>query len=302
MKKISKKLFNSYHKNTKKNGLEKSTISLKKEQENIIKDSLEEIQDSEQNQIVNEEESINSNEGQSIVANNNNNSNNNNDTILGYQLQEQNLEFGIIQCSSNQGVFSPFKLSINNIDSKYKSWISSKNCQYPQYITLQLINGTCQINNMQILFHQHFIPSKVELFLGNFIKMPNFEDNSKHIDKEKLHKSFVAVEFERIGYFTLYNNQQINNTARELKSITLNKKAQYIKLVLHECYKNNSNINNQVGIVSIRVNGIPSEIEKLNQQSLNETINNKLNSNLISNNKKSENLTPEQKNIPSKQL
>ncbi|ORY86530.1 hypothetical protein LY90DRAFT_663181 [Neocallimastix californiae] len=229
--------------------------------------------------MVNENETIPSNEVQPISTIN---------SIPKYQTHEQNLEFCMIQCSSNQGVFSPFKLSINNIDSKYKTWISSKHCEYPQYITLQLMNGICQINTLQILFHQHYIPSKVELFLGKYVKMPSFDEKTKPLDYENLYKSFVAVEFEKIGYFTLFNNQQANNTARELKSVMINKQAQYIKLVIYDCYENELNKYNQVGIISVRVKGIPLEIEDLS------------NKNNSSNHKKYKNFTPRPKDTPSK--
>jgi len=61
------------------------------------------------------------------------------------------------------------------------------------------MNGICQINTLQILFHQHYIPSKVELFLGKYVKMPSFDEKTKPLDYENLYKSFVAVEFEKIG-------------------------------------------------------------------------------------------------------
>jgi len=48
------------------------------------------------------------------------------------------------------------------------------------------------------LFHQLFIPTKVEIFLGNCVKIPSIENDIKNY--EKLVKSYVAVEFDRIGY------------------------------------------------------------------------------------------------------
>jgi len=293
MKKISQ-IFSNYQKNSNIDSNEvnkKYFESLKKETEEYNEESMEE---SETNPTMNENEIIYPNDVQST-----------NITKPNYQLKEQNLEFGIIQCSSNQGTFSPFKLSVNNIDKKYKTWISSENCQYPQYITLKLINGECYIDTIQILFHQYYIPSKVEIFIGNCIKMPNMENNMKHEDCEKLLKSFVAIEFERIGYFTLYNNQNVNSTTRELKLIKIDKNAQYIKLVVYECYKNQSNVNNQVGIVSVKVNGIPIATEKIDKNIITEEkVNNrkikKSNQQLMTPNngiKKSENITPKQNNI-----
>ncbi|OUM67561.1 hypothetical protein PIROE2DRAFT_4965, partial [Piromyces sp. E2] len=289
MKRISKKLFNytSTKKNQENNDFKNNITAVKKQSEEEYEDISENPQDTEQISEINEQENITSN------------NNIQNNIASKYQSHEQNLEFGIIQCSSNYGEFSPYELSANDIDKNYKSWISSKNCQYPQYVTLKLINGTCYINTLQILFHQLFIPSKVEIFLGNLVKIPNLENSIGNKNFEKLIKSCVAVEFERIGYFTLYNNQEVDNTARELKSITINKKAHYIKLVIYECYKNDANIDNQV----MRVNGTPQSIEKYDESEDN-SVQNKMNknNNVISNTtiKKSENITTKQKSMLTK--
>jgi len=114
MKKISQ-IFSNYQKNSNIDSNEvnkKYFESLKKETEEYNEESMEE---SETNPTMNENEIIYPNDVQST-----------NITKPNYQLKEQNLEFGIIQCSSNQGTFSPFKLSVNNIDKKYKTWISSE--------------------------------------------------------------------------------------------------------------------------------------------------------------------------------
>ncbi|ORX51359.1 hypothetical protein BCR36DRAFT_350935 [Piromyces finnis] len=293
MKKISKKLFNYNFSKKKQNNQDNG--------KEIEVDNFEKAQDTEQNTDINEKDNT---EPNNITQTSQNS--------ISLRNHEQNLEFGIIQCSSNYGEFSPFELCANDIDKNYKSWISSKNCQYPQYVTLKLINGISYINKLQILFHQLFIPSKVELFLGNHVKMPNIENNIRHTDYEKLIKTYVAVEFEKIGYFTLYNNQEINNTARELKSIKINRKAQYIKLVIYKYYENDANINNQVGIVSVQVNGtpLPNEQDELNQSEINNVITNPNQNNyknVKTNNsvkkiKKSENITEKQSYIHSNEV
>jgi len=117
MKKISQKFFN-FQKNSNKNLKEienKNFENLKKEAEEYNEDSHEIVQESEINPVMNETDCISPTDVLST-----------NITKPNYQLKEQNLEFGIIQCSSNYGTFSPFKLSDNNFDKKYKTWISSK--------------------------------------------------------------------------------------------------------------------------------------------------------------------------------
>lgn len=60
------------------------------------------------------------------------------------------------------------------------------------------------------------------------------------------HIIIIYIYYLKNSYFTLFNNQQANNTARELKSVMINKQAQYIKLVIYDCYENELNKYNQV--------------------------------------------------------
>jgi len=90
---------------------------LKKENEENIEDIYEKVQDTEQTFDVNEQEDTAPNNKIRISQYS---------APLEYQNHERNLEFGIIQCSSNYGEFSPYELSVNDIDKNYKSWISSK--------------------------------------------------------------------------------------------------------------------------------------------------------------------------------
>jgi len=117
MKKIGIKVFSHQRNSINNENIENNEVLLKEKNKNNYVNSPEDIQESKQKQIISEKEN-NIPKRISSIPNNN--------IIIKNQPQEQNLEFGIIQCSSNQGVFSPFELSANDIDSKYKTWISSK--------------------------------------------------------------------------------------------------------------------------------------------------------------------------------
>jgi centrosomal protein CEP104 len=83
------------------------------------------------------------------------------------------------------------------------------------------------ITRLQILSHQSKIASKIELFVG---EGPTYDQ----------------ARFERLGYLSLNNNQRSNYQARELKSVYLDTRGRYIRLLVHRCYINKYNLFNQV--------------------------------------------------------
>lgn len=40
------------------------------------------------------------------------------------------------------------------------------NCEYPQELVLQLVDGPCRLTQVQLLSHQTHIATKIELFLS----------------------------------------------------------------------------------------------------------------------------------------
>ncbi|KRT86105.1 hypothetical protein AMK59_2950 [Oryctes borbonicus] len=112
-----------------------------------------------------------------------------------------------------------------------KGWQTSKNCEYPQEIVLQL-ERRCTLNKIQILAHQYLIPSKIELFSSN-------EDTNMISD-------VTNINWEYLGYITLSDNQSTGFKSRELKSANVPKcLVSFIKLKLHKNHNNSYNINNQ---------------------------------------------------------
>jgi centrosomal protein CEP104 len=78
------------------------------------------------------------------------------------------------------------------------------------------------------------IASKVELHVG----VLNGED---------------AVVWRRLGSFSFDSNERSNLQARELKSVTVNAQALFIRIVLARCHTNNQNVYRQVSWITIQL-------------------------------------------------
>lgn len=55
-----------------------------------------------------------------------------------------------------------------------------------------------------------------------------------------------AVAWKRLGSFSFDSNERSNLQARELKSVTVNVQAKFIKVVLARCHTNSQNVYRQV--------------------------------------------------------
>lgn len=88
------------------------------------------------------------------------------------------IDFGIIHVTSKYheggAVFSVVfpgedpkhrATELNSHGPTVKGWQSSKNCDYPQEVVIQL-NERCSLNKIQILAHQYLIRNE-EIFFGN---------------------------------------------------------------------------------------------------------------------------------------
>ncbi|KAJ1569417.1 hypothetical protein HK096_003182 [Nowakowskiella sp. JEL0078] len=63
------------------------------------------------------------------------------------------------------------------------------------------------------------------------------------------------VEFTRLGFVTLNDNQNTGYKARELKSVHVDAEGTYLRILVHKCHLNAINLYNQVGIVAINILG-----------------------------------------------
>ncbi|XP_068203102.1 centrosomal protein of 104 kDa [Palaemon carinicauda] len=128
-----------------------------------------------------------------------------------------------------------------------KGWVSSRFCIYPQELIFQLAER-CHLTRVQILAHEHLIPEKVELYIGDV--GPGRE------------VALYNVKFAQLGYITFSDNEHSQFKARELKSVTVDCTGTFLKIVLHKNHINRINLYNQIGIVGISILG--NEVEANN--------------------------------------
>ena len=68
----------------------------------------------------------------------------------------------------------------------------------------------------------------------------------------------MTASFSRLGYLSLDSNEKSGFKARELKSVYLKARGQFLKLLLHRCYANPLNLFSQVGLIAINALGQPA--------------------------------------------
>jgi centrosomal protein CEP104 len=155
---------------------------------------------------------------------------------------DEKLLFKIVHVTGSDSGYPESEL--NEHTSQTKGWQSTRFCEYPQEVGIEVLcdNFGCSISQVQILSHQSKIASKVELFLGNGT-------------------DYHEAEYFRMGNLFLDSNEKSGFRARELKSVYLNenKNLRFIRLLIHSCHINKHNLFNQVGIVAINIMGTMNE-------------------------------------------
>ena len=144
---------------------------------------------------------------------------------------------------------SPFYSLISGL--KNNGWSSVRYSTYPQELLIQFCRP-CRLRQINILFHEYKIPSKVDFY---YFFPKTFSEFNLDIDD---------LIFEKIGYIIPNINKKSNNEAREFKQVFINENVYYLKLVLHENYPNLKNVFNQVGIVNIQCFGIDFTANNIN--------------------------------------
>uniref|UniRef100_A0AAV1TPU6 TOG domain-containing protein n=1 Tax=Peronospora matthiolae TaxID=2874970 RepID=A0AAV1TPU6_9STRA len=126
-------------------------------------------------------------------------------------------------------------------------YMTARNCSYPQEIVLQLKDGRCRLTHVQILSHETHIARKLELFVSPSLSFDT--NNDKDVGD--------VNRFRRLGFVRLKPNTESTYRARELKTAHVQAEAALLKLRIHDCYVNEHNRYNQVGIMAIHVYGEP---------------------------------------------
>lgn len=149
------------------------------------------------------------------------------------------LPFEVVECSSGDGA------ALHEYSDDGDGWQSERGCQeLPQTLVLRLQheNDTRMVHALEIICHESKVPEKVDISLGC---LGGNEPSSFGQCKSIVH----------LGYITLADPMTSGFQARELKTVPIDRTADFVQLVLKGCHRNSRNVNNQVGIVGIRVLG-----------------------------------------------
>ena len=146
------------------------------------------------------------------------------------------LAFSVVHSTGSHSGFPARNLEV--LDTA--GWQSERFCLFPQELVLEFPRPDTDVVQLQILSHQHMISSKVQIFIG------------QGPDASRAH-------FQNLGFIKFDDNQRSKYKARELKSVFLNARGQFLKLVLHQCFTNRRNVYSQVSIVAINAigDGVP---------------------------------------------
>eukprot|EP00913_Durusdinium_trenchii_P002057 g1900.t1 len=117
-----------------------------------------------------------------------------------------------------------------------KGWQTARYCDFPQEVCLQF-ESPVHLRQVQFLSHQSKIATKIELFTG--------------LTPASGPCQLEAVQFKRLGYLSLDNNERSQFQARELKSVYVDVVAQFLRIVFHKCHVNRYNALNQVGLIAL---------------------------------------------------
>uniref|UniRef100_A0A452IU67 Centrosomal protein of 104 kDa n=1 Tax=Gopherus agassizii TaxID=38772 RepID=A0A452IU67_9SAUR len=150
--------------------------------------------------------------------------------------------FVVISSSGHEDGFSAKELMVHA--PTVNGWRSSRLCQYPQEIVLQMVER-CRVRKLQLLAHQYMISSKIEFYISE--NLPEY------------FAPYQSERFRRLGYVSLSDNEKTGYKARELKSVYVDAVGQYLKLTFHKNYINRYNLYSQVALVAINIIGEPAD-------------------------------------------
>lgn len=115
--------------------------------------------------------------------------------------------------------------------------------------------GDARIRQIKLLSHECKIAKKMEIYIGQIKSEEKGDIEGAHERLVQTPITYKNCQFKRIGYLSLNSNEENNFRARELKSVQLDLNCCFIKLSLQECYINDFNLYNQVGLVAVQFIG-----------------------------------------------
>eukprot|EP00929_Paragymnodinium_shiwhaense_P070119 TRINITY_DN35491_c0_g1_i1.p1 TRINITY_DN35491_c0_g1~~TRINITY_DN35491_c0_g1_i1.p1 ORF type:complete len:827 (+),score=189.47 TRINITY_DN35491_c0_g1_i1:131-2611(+) len=142
------------------------------------------------------------------------------------------LNYRVVRCTSEDPEYPVSQLLARAPQST--GWQTSRYCEYPQELGLEF-ESPVHLRQVQFLSHQSKIATKIELFTA----LP--PDGTR----------YESVQFKRLGYLSLDNNERSQFQARELKSVYVDVKAQFLRILFHKSHANRFNVTNQVGLIAL---------------------------------------------------
>ncbi|KAL9647230.1 hypothetical protein ABK040_012582 [Willaertia magna] len=157
------------------------------------------------------------------------------------------LKIAPVYCSTEDDKYDLGNLIAYKKNSK--GWRSGRFCNYPQEIVLRF-DGKVRVKRIKILSHEDKISKKIEVYTANFTMDDDFHQSSQYILPPH-----DDLEFKKIGFISFSDNKENNLQPRELKKVSVDFTACYIKFKLHEPHQNDMNVYNQVSLIGLQFTG-----------------------------------------------
>jgi len=155
-------------------------------------------------------------------------------------LSNQKLRFRIVECSGEDPQHPVSELLSGSPQSN--GWHSQRFCTFPQFITFQFLTPV-RLKQLQFLSHESKIASKLELFTAIADTKSPFPSND--------------LQFKRLGYLSLDQNDKSGYQLRELKTVYIDAPCVYLRVLFEKCHSNKFNFFHQVALIAMAAFGEP---------------------------------------------
>jgi len=148
------------------------------------------------------------------------------------------LSYKVVKCTSEDAQYPVSELLAASPNTR--GWQTAPHCEYPAEVGLEF-DSPVHLRQVKFLSHQTKIATKIELFTS----LPLLSEDGE------VETHYAACSFKRLGYLSLDSNERSQFQARELKTVDVDIRAQYLKILFHKCHMNRFNASNQVGLIAL---------------------------------------------------
>ena len=124
-----------------------------------------------------------------------------------------------------------------------RGWETPRDPNYPQTLILQFITKA-ELKQVQFLSHNIKISKRIDLLYFSGDGYCYGDDVRK-------------FKFHKLGFVSLASNENTGFSVRELKSVYVEAKCEFLKIVFHEPFRIKFNKFSQVGLISLNCFGFP---------------------------------------------